>query len=69
MEGESEYSADAKITHRIEMLMIAILVSILLCSTSQHGPVLSKAIITLSSLSSPTSTLSVAKIQSLSQLY
>lgn len=39
MEGENEYSADAKTTHRIEMLMIAILVSFALCSTSRRGPV------------------------------
>lgn len=49
-------SADSKTTHRIEMLMLAILVHVWSFSTSQPGLVLSRATTTSSSSSLLTST-------------
>lgn len=54
-------SADAKHTHRIEMLMLAILVPLSTFSMFLLGPVSSNLITTSSSLSSHTSTSSVAR--------
>ena len=55
-------STDAKQAHRIEMLMLAILVPVLTFSTYRPGPASSSLTITSSSSSSRTSTSSVARI-------
>lgn len=69
MEGAILESSDARHTHRIEMLMLAILVSQLRSSTSPPGPVSSNPTTTSSSSSSPTSTSSVARTTSPSPSY
>lgn len=69
MEGNPYESTDAKHTHRIEMLMLAILVLSSPCSTCRLGPALSNPTTTSSSSSSPTSTSSAARITSPSRLY
>lgn len=66
MESASYESGDGKQTHRIEMLMLAILVTHNSLSTSPPGPASSSPTTTSSSSSSPTSTSSVARTTSLS---
>ena len=56
MESASYESGDGKQTHRIEMLMLAILVTPVSLSTSPLGPALSSQTTTSSSSSLPTST-------------
>lgn len=65
MEGGGFDSPDAKNAHRIEMIMLAILVRRMIDSTFQLGPALSKVTTTLSSLCSPISILLVVRIRSL----
>ena len=67
---ESGYdNSDTKQTHRIEMLMLAILVQLQSLSICQRGPVWSNRTIISSSSSLPTSTSSVAGTTSLSPSY
>ena len=69
MEAQHYDSTDSKYSHRIEMLMLAILVLSCRSSTSRPGPVSSRATTTSCSSSSPTSTSSAARTLSPSPSY